>query len=229
MLILIDAKAPQDAKRRLSDFGNMVEFSTSEITYEAISGHPDIFFCPLSSILVVAPNIPKIYFEILKSNKLNFMVGKNKVGAEYPATAHYNAVITEDYIFHKSAITDEVINNQLQNQKKINVKQAYTRCNLLPLKENNFITSDRGILSALSNEQCKVLFVNPENITLPGFNHGFFGGTCGVFENKIFMVGNLNYHQEGESIRSFIYNLDYEIIELFDSPLFDVGSILFLE
>ena len=71
MLIIIDNKLPEAAKKTLSAFGEIIEFSTSEITYEAISGHPDVFFCKTDKTLVVAPNLPQQYKSILKKNNIS--------------------------------------------------------------------------------------------------------------------------------------------------------------
>ena len=43
-LSIVDAKMPEEAKCALSGYFDLIEFSSS-ITYESISGHPDIFFC----------------------------------------------------------------------------------------------------------------------------------------------------------------------------------------
>ena len=73
-----------------------------------------------------------------------------------------------------------------------------------------------------------VLYVNPEDIQLPGFKHGFFGGACGVYEDSVFLLGSLESFKAGKKVKSFLQSLEYEIIELFDGPLFAGGSILFV-
>ncbi len=110
----------------------------------------------------------------------------------------------------------------------IHLNQGYSRCNLLPLKNNHFITSDEGIKRVLQNYNLNVLQVSPEDIQLPGFKHGFFGGTCGVLGNSIFILGSLKNYKDGGKVETYLHSLNYEIIELFDGPLYDGGSILFL-
>jgi len=73
-----------------------------------------------------------------------------------------------------------------------------------------------------------VIYVNPENIILPGMKNGFFGGCCGIYKNKLYITGNLGYLKESKSIRSFIENAGFQIFELYDGPLYDGGSILFI-
>ena len=69
MLILLTAKCPKLQKKNWQPYGEIVEFATEGITYEAISGHPDIFFCPTPAGLIVAPNLPEKYFKILESKQ----------------------------------------------------------------------------------------------------------------------------------------------------------------
>lgn len=228
MLIIIDKKIPKEAKKKLSGFGEIIEFSTIGITYEAISGHSDVFFCKTDKALIIATNLPEHFKNILKNKNISFIEGIKKVGQKYPETAHYNAAISENYIIHNFDFTDENILKNTSPKRKIQINQAYSRCSILPLKGNNFITSDKGIQKTLSENKIDHLYVSPEKIILPGFLNGFIGGCCGVFEDKIFLMGSLKYFPDGEKFKKFVEKLNYEIIELYDGPLFDGGSILFV-
>ena len=228
-IIIIDKKLPYKAKTALSDFGEIIELSTSNITYEAISGHPDIFFCKTNNKLIVAPNLPNHYLKILKDKNIFFIFGNENIKSKYPSTAIYNSVVTENFLLHNTKITDKVISENTKELKQIHVNQAYTRCNLLPLKNDSFITSDKGIYKTLIKENLNVLFVSPIGILLKGFKNGFFGGACGVYENKVFILGSLKYFPEGEKVKAFLKELNYEIIELYDGPLIDGGNLIFID
>ena len=91
-----------------------------------------------------------------------------------------------------------------------------------------YLTSDKSIFKALFDLGENVIFVNPEEIILQGFKHGFFGGVCGVWDNKLFISGSLKYHSQHTEIINFIHQYNFEIIELYDGSLFDGGSILFI-
>lgn len=229
MLIIIDHKIPQEAKDRLSTFGQLMELKTEGITYPAISGHPDIFFCQTPDQLIVAPNLPQEYLERMKIHDIPFVKGELPVGKDYPSTSRYNIVITDKYLVHNYRNTDPVITKIYHDLIRINVDQGYCRCNLLPLKENHFITSDKGIHKELLRHGLDVLFVSPEGIMLEGFPNGFFGGCCGVWEDKIFIYGNLKYYKEGNKVEAYLSKLGYELIQLFNGPLTDFGSIYFIK
>ncbi len=230
MLIIIDKRAPDEAKQNLADYGSLVEFETDGIVYEAISGHTDIFFCQTPEVLIVAPNTPNYFIDILISNKINFKKGFNKLGEKYPETSSYNALVTADYLIHNLKTTDKEIINATQNKVHVQVNQSYTKCNLLEIAENRYITSDMGIYKSLNGKiSSEILFVNPVQIELSGYKNGFIGGCCGVYKNNLFMTGNLKHFNEGDKIRKFVEKAGVNLIELCDRKLFDVGSILFIE
>ncbi len=228
MLIIIDKKIPRAAKEKLSGFGELIEIHTDRITYPAISGHPDVFLCQGPLKLVVAPNLPVEFEEKLTGESISIIKGEFPVGEKYPKSSAYNAVVTEKYLIHNFRNTDFMVTRTFDDQEPVHVDQGYCRCNLLALKEDHFITSDEGIFKVIRRYASKVLYVNPEGILLEDFRHGFFGGCCGVYEDKVFIVGSLKLYPEGEKVRAFLNGLGYEIIELYDGPLFDGGGMLFI-
>ena len=228
MLIIADRKIPDEAKYNLQKYGKLVLLETTGITEESISGHPDIFFCKTKNKLIVAPNIPEKFKTILTEKNILFTEGKYNVGLKYPDAAHYNAVITENYLIHRTDITEKEILNECRNLSNIRVTQGFTRCSLLALKENNFITSDEGICKSLISTESKTLLVSTDNIILPGHHYGLFGGTCGIHDDKIFFIGSLSKYKNGDIVKEFLESLGYCIVELYNGNLFDGGSILFL-
>ncbi|MCB2219766.1 MAG: hypothetical protein KQI35_05160 [Bacteroidetes bacterium] len=229
MLIIADKRIPEEACLNLQKYGVILHFETTGITYEAISGHPDIFFCKVNDQFIVAPNLPSKYKSNLTGNNISYIEGEEPVGSKYPDTAGYNAVSTEKYVFHNFRYTDSKINEMATDLDLIHVNQGYCRCNLLTLKNDHYITSDEGIKRVLENYKLNVLYVDPKDILLPGSKHGFFGGCCGIWENKVFIIGNLDHFGAGTAVRQYIISLNYEIIELYNGPLFDGGSLLFID
>jgi hypothetical protein len=245
MLILVDNKISKGAKKILSSYGELMELATEGITYPAISGHPDIFFCQSPDKLIVAPNLPKRYFDKLEEHNVDYITGEFPVGPEYPASARYNAVATSKYLIHNFRHTDFMITRTLDDLHLVHVDQGYCRCNLLSLKDDHFITSDKGIYKVQSSkfkvqgsktyphstfniQPSPFLYVSPEDITLEGFPHGFFGGCCGVWEDKVFINGSLRFFKDGEKVRDFLNEINYKIIELEDGPMVDTGGIFFI-
>lgn len=229
MLIIIDKKIPDQAKEKLASFGKLLELETEGITYDAISGHPDIFFHQAPGHLFVAPNLPDKYMQLLNDEDIPFTTGEQEVGDKYPASAAYNAVSTENLLIHNFRNTDASITRAMEDADLIHVDQGYTRCNLLAIDDQNFITSDEGIARVLGRFDKNCLYIDPKEIVLEGFEHGFWGGCCGIYHNKVFVLGTLNNHPDREAIEAFISDRGHYIIELYDGPLFDGGSIIFVE
>lgn len=228
MLIICDKRLPSEAKQNLSKYGKIFELASENIVYKAISCHPDIFLTQLTDKLIVAPNAPSDLFAFLNQNNIKFLKGTSNLGVKYPETAKYNAFCNKKYFIHKQNITDKTILENLQYHTIIDVSQAYTRCNLVSLGEKAYLTSDKSIFKALIEIGENVLFINPEEIKLEDFKHGFFGGVCGVIDNKLFISGSLKYHPQNTEISNFVHQYNYNIVELYNGPLFDGGSIIFI-
>ncbi len=229
MLIIVDNKIPALAKEKLARLGEVAGLMSEDLTYPAISGHPDIFFCQLPQMVITSPNLPGKYFQLLDKNRIRYAKGTLPVGSEHPLSIHYNAAANDHYLIHRLEYTDPLILENAHFLKKIPVKQGYTRCNLVLLKKDHFITSDAGIMKTLSRNGFKGLFIAPEGIVLPGFSNGFIGGTMGILHDTVHVLGNFAYHPSGGEIARFLNGLNYRIDALYDGPLFDGGGILFLQ
>lgn len=229
MLIIADKRIPEPALTKLSEFGQVFPFYTNGITYPTISCHPDIFMVQSENGLLVAPNFPDEVKQLFFKNAISFEEGNALVGSVYPQTAAYNAVITNNFFIHNLNFTDPKLLAKQDHLEKIQVRQAYTRCNLLALRENHFITSDHGIEKTLKQRGLTVLYVAPPEILLPGMKNGFFGGCCGICNETIFIIGSLDFYKEGKIVRKFIEDSGYKIVELYDGPLFDGGGLLMIE
>ncbi len=229
MQVIASASLPEAALVKLSNMADLLLFNTLNITYPAISNHPDVFMCQTENGLVFAKNLPESFKNTLQSKLKNTQSGQKEVGKSYPESAHYNAVITEKYLIHNLKYTDEVLLDICHDKIKINVNQAYTRCNLLALANDWFITSDHGIETTLLKHHLHVLYVDPHEIKLPGFEHGFFGGTCGVFNQTAYFIGDVNYTKQGKEVVHLLNSLGYQALSLCEGPLYDGGSLFFIE
>jgi ribosomal protein L30E len=229
MLIIIDARLPKEAKTELAKYGEIIAFQTENISYSAISGHPDIFLCQLPKTLICAPNIPKNYRSILEQHNISFKIGKQAVGSKFPETTFYNCLVDESYIFHKKGFSDKQILNEIPKHKFISIPQAYSRCSLIALPGNIYITSDRGIEKALKQSGLSVYYFAAESILLPGMKHGFIGGALAYYSGKVFAIGNPDFHSWGKEFRELIHKQNLQLISLYNGPFFDGGGIFFLE
>ncbi|MGA3015268.1 MAG: DUF6873 family GME fold protein [Bacteroidales bacterium] len=229
MLIIIDRKLPREAKERLLSTGTVLELETEGLVYPAVSGHPDIFLCQTPQTLVISPSLPLRYVQYLEEHHVTFISGNKKTGIKYPSSVHYNAAVSDHYFVHRLEYTDPVLLQQCHALKKVPVKQGYTRCNLFLLRNDHYLTSDQGIHTNLQRSGLSGIFVSPDGVLLPGFPNGFIGGAMGILNNTVYIAGNLSHFPKGETVKNFLVALGYEIIELYEGPLFDSGGILFIQ
>lgn len=228
MLILADARFPERVKKGLRQYGEVVPFASKGIVYEAISGHPDIFFCKTPSDLVAAPNTPPEMLKKIHDAGIKTVEGEFPVGATYPDSARYNAFAGSGCLVHRKGLTDRRITETTQGLTSIFVGQGYTRCNLTEAG-GLFITSDRGIENALQKEGKEIFYIDPSVVKLPGQKHGFFGGCTGFYKNIFFMAGSARHFSKGAALVEMLTARGVEVCELYDGPLWDGGSILFLD
>lgn len=215
--IIASSMMPGPAKESLSKLGTVTWLEPSDKAYPSISSHPDIFFFCHNErhcdTIICAPN--------------------DSVGHKYPDTCRFNAVGVGDLLIHNLKYTDEKIRELYgkisTKSVQLNVNQGYTRCNLLALDERNFITSDFGIKKVLEENGRNVFFVDPHQIALPGHDHGFFPGCCGLVDDCVVVCGSLKHLKECRGLKKFIRRNNMKIIELYDGELIDVGSIFFIQ
>ncbi len=230
MLIFIDKRIPDEAKQNLTAYGQLIEIESTGLVYDSISGHPDIFFCQINNQLIIAPNTPTYLINILKSKNVNFIIGEKNLSKKYPSTTHYNAVVSHNYLIHNLKYTDKKIENSIGDRQKIRIRQSYSRCNLIEISEDVFITSDIGMYKKFNEiGNISVFYIDPVQISLPGHSYGFFGGCCGVYNNKLFIIGSLDYLEEKENLKVFLEINKVDVVELTHNVLFDGGGIFFIE
>jgi hypothetical protein len=229
LIAIVDKRIPLEAKVALQKRFLLFELESKDIVYPAISGHPDIFIYSSDGTVVIAPNSPQSLILFFERNSIPFIFGEKEVGFFHPETSHFNAISTSNYLIHNSNFTDTTIKKISGQKEWINVQQSYTRCNVISLKNDVFITSDKGIYTTLTKKNISTFLLTPKSIVLEGFEYGFIGGCAGVLNQEIYFIGNLDYYVEGVRLRKIIKQQKYQLIELYDGPLFDGGGIIFVK
>lgn len=209
--------------------GDVLWLEPQKPIYEAIAAHPDIFFCESNGKLIASPNIPLSWKEKLKNAGIEPIYGSSSPGSAYPQTAAFNAVVTETMLIHQLKITDPVVLSTMPTSKHLHTQQGYTRCNLFPLSADCFITGDADIYNRLQKLKMEVVWVDSRQIQLTGFRNGFVGGCFGRLGDKVFFSGNVKHLNETEAIKKVLDQRHLELVNLYDGPPMDVGSIFFVD
>lgn len=227
-IIIASSLMPQEAKERLKQYGEVQWLESTDFVYPSIAAHPDIYFFQYSdNQLVFAPDTPKEWIAFLHQKGIKMMRGKTSCyqSSKY---ASYNACGTADLLIHNLKYTDERIMKLYEGKTMVDVPQSFTRCNLLAINERAFMTSDKGIYRTLAERQYDVLYIDPHQIQLPGHDYGFFPGCCGIADQQLFVCGSTGLLKEKHDFDAFLSRHHYELIELYEGPLTDLGGIFFV-
>ena len=213
-LIHISVNAYPEVLEALRDEGHQIApEGPKQAVSEAISTHPDIFMYKLGA----APKSP-----VFRGNE-------TLLGPVYPSDVPYNAVVTERFMICNTKTVSVGLLSAAKalypDIQTIHVPQGYTKCNIVVVDENHFITEDAGIYDAVESfAEC--LLIKPGHVLLPGFKRGFIGGASGRIGDEIWFNGDFEAHPDHESIRNFIEGCRLGIRSFTGLPLLDIGSII---
>ncbi len=228
MYAIIDKRTPLEVKKNLKKYtDDIFEFSSDEITYNSISGHPDIFMFQDVNGLIIAPNTPIEFINFLNEKSVNYSFGMKPVGKSLDDSVLYNCLSTEKYFFCKESKPDTAIQKRCLKKQLINIPQSYVRCSMFTI-QNKIITSDKGIVKVLERNNMEYFYFDPLEITIKDHKNGFIGGTMGVAQNNVFFLGNLLKHKDGKELYKFISTLGKDVVCLGNEYLYDGGGIFFV-
>lgn len=229
MFVIIDSRSSKKAINKLKEYvEDLFTFQTIGITGNSISCHPDIFIYQDKNQLVVAPNSPVDLFEYLNNHNIAYLRGDREVGHEIDNSVKYNCLSTSQFFFHKSGYTDTAILEINKDKEFVQLPQAYTRCSMVHLCEDNYLTSDRGIEKVLLQKRLSCFYFNPEEIIIHEHKNGFIGGAVGICGKRIFFNGNIELHSDGQRLKEHLLHLNFDIVNLSDEYLYDGGCIFFV-
>ena len=152
-----------------------------------------------------------------------------QLGDKYPHDVLFNIAIVGKHVFcNKKHASSEILDYLVGHGYSIHhVAQGYAHCSTCIVGNNAIITADEGIFALASSIGIDALQISAGHISLPPYNYGFIGGASGTTENAVYFCGSLKCHPEGEAISTFIKSHGKRVVELCDSPLSDVGGIVF--
>lgn len=194
-----------------------------------IAYHPDLVLHPITlNTLVVAPEVFDYYTKKLQSYDLKLIKGKKQLEKIYPKDIYYNVFRIGDQFIHKEGYTDNVIQQYYEKAgiSLVSVTQGYTKCSIALVDNQSAITSDKKIAEKLTSEGYDILLIEKGWIELPGYEHGFIGGSSGHISPKdMVFTGSLYSHPDRPRIEAFIKNKGIEIIYLSKGNIIDLGTI----
>lgn len=198
---------------------------------EAVSGHTDMQLHHVGgNKFICAGETYSYYKERLSGAEL--IKGSAALREKYPYDTAYNAAVLGGCVIcrEKSAAREIISEHKKAGRLVINVNQGYAKCNIAPINENAFITSDAGIYKRASAHGIDALLIRPGYIFLEGMSCGFIGGASGMTAPDTLAVnGDIRRHPDCDNIKSFCCGYGVKIISLNKGELYDIGSIIPIE
>ena len=175
--IFVSEKACAPLRQALEETGHTVyTVKSSDVVYDAISSHPDIYMCRIKNVLVIddavntVPDIRAQYMEELEEKADDFsevpiipvlqpddtrghiVFEMGGIGYEYPFDIVYNAAVTDRFFIHNTEWTSPSLLDRARNAGLdiIPVKQGYTKCSCVLAGKRGLITADEGIFHTVS-------------------------------------------------------------------------------
>jgi len=224
-IAVADTRMPVQAKSKLRKIGYYVkEVILHDKLSNPVKGHADMMIFRYKNRVTYEPRMEGLAGLLRKCGYI-CKKGRSITSGIYPKNIIYNACSVGDVVLRYEGRVES--NIERLKCRQIKVKQGYTKCSIVPIDGKHIITSDRHIKGQWEAYGGSVLFIRPGFIKLPGYKSGFIGGASGVSEKAVFFVGRLSSHPDGNAIKEFIRSTGKGIIELYNGPLYDVGSILF--
>lgn len=227
MNFIADKKMPESMLNNLKKLGNVFLSAEVGVKDASINSHPDLQIHFISdTAAVVAPSVYTHYKNILPDN-IDLKPGICDIGFTYPQNCAYNIVRLGETVICNTAFAEKTI---LDYYKKIgyriiNVKQGYTKCNICPVSDTEFITEDCGIYKTVGSvaKDIKIHLITPGSVRLNGFEYGFIGGASGICGDKILFCGNALRNSE---LKNLINEIHIKAVMLSDDDLYDFGSVI---
>lgn len=231
-LCFVSEEIYTELEKQLPDHIEVIHIKANSKCYESISKHPDVQLMAADNVLFLDNQV--MFSDIRQKEKImlqykdRIKVLDSGLGDRYPQSVVFNGKIENHVFIHNLKYTDKIILEYVNQigMEKLHVNQGYTNCSLLLFGDKNGITSDVGIFKQLQDFY-DLLLIEDGKIKLPGLEHGFIGGCCGVFENIVYVNGDLSMHPDGDVMREKIKQASCEIVEVKGKPLLDIGGLIF--
>lgn len=227
--LLVSSEADKKFLSGLADFGTVVPLPPLTSLPKPIASHADTLIASVSDEFFV-------YKDYKESDKLFRALGlpctviSAAAGNVYPFDAALNCFTVGDRLVcrEKSVAPEILAFAKKRGYKTLNVRQGYAHCSCVPVGDG-ILTSDRGIFQAAEKAGIDTAFVRSAGISLPGYDVGFIGGTCGTVGRIVVFFGDLRRIPDGEKAEDFIKSKGFDPYYLSDKPPVDYGGIISIE
>lgn len=222
--VLIDCNLSIEAQKMLESLNirTVKTIPVKSIT-DSTATHPDMQFSIIGDkTALVCDCVFEYYKDLLPEFNLIPITG---ICSPYPDDCLINITVINDKCFMTNYQKEKL--DYLNCFKVVKVRQGYTKCNICILNESSIITSDKSISASAINSGFNVYFLPDNQIKLVGYDHGFWGGACGLIDkNLMFFTGDITRLDCYGTLIKILKKEKIEPVYPSDISLMDNGSII---
>lgn len=230
VLAIISESAPPSAVSHLQRSFVTISLPADPFLAPPVASHPDMLitiidhtlFCHQGYYTAASVQIDAI----TAMCHLRLVCTTGPRGPEYPEDVGLNTLMLRDR--QKLIARQASLATELLPYLAADTRQGYAGCSSLYVK-GTILTADPSIRWAAEKLGVRVFALPSGEILLPGYDTGLIGGCGGVWNNTVYLYGNIRNCAPGRALKQFCHEAGVSIVELLDAPLSDYGGIQFIE
>ncbi len=207
---------------------NCIPVIESDLVSRPICAHSDVLYRKLESKTILISSCQMENKPYLERLGYTVLVCK-ELAPGYKTESLLNFIINDKYIIKNEKTAINLSSEYCTDKIILNVKQGYTCCSTLMIKEDVYITDDENIFNVITSAGLDCLKKEKGDIELTGYDYGFIGGaSVKLKDNRILFFGDIENKIEKDKIIRYLKKNDMEPIFISGKKLKDIGSALIL-
>ena len=235
-IAIVDGRIDPSMERRLIISGfQVVALPPSSRLPAPLASHTDMLIARLSKEYVMtADYLDEAPFAIQDIYDLvhPIMHFADEVhGEEYPKDVIFNSLILGARVYARLDSLSPYLKALATRlgYELCDTKQGYPACVVLKLSDEAVITADEGMARLLEADGVRVYRIRAGGIKLPPYEYGFIGGAAGVYQGKVYFLGDAERHPDYDAIMAALDAEGLSAVFLGDGELVDLGGIYFAD
>ena len=228
---VVDHRITAEIERKLLNYADRVlRLSPHPSLPAPVASHPDmLMWCHRDRIITFADYAPlaKEAFDVLTDMGYNILLEKAPLQGGYPHDVPLNCATVGNKLIANTKTASKLILEE--GLEALHTRQGYAKCATVTVSDNAIISADPSVCQAAEKSGIQVLAIQQGHVCLDGYDTGFIGGCSGVTESEVLFTGDLSAHPDGQRIVDFCAAHGKSAISLSSSPLYDYGTVFFLQ